>query len=118
MALPVEWQWVEDLITAEGRVVSIRTPGALNDATKPWRGNAVGDSINTSAVLVKYHRNEVDNDHIRRTDMKAFVVPYTGEDIEEFSTLIDSDSSVWNIQNVEKIQPGSDILLYILQLRR
>lgn len=118
MALPAEWQWIEELLTSEGRTVSLRKPGTVKDAAKPWRGNSAGDSVSTSAVLVKYRRNEIDNDHIKRTDMKAFVAPYTGEDIEEFSTFIDADSSVWNIEDVEKIQPGSDILLYILQLRR
>lgn len=118
MALPAEWQWIEELLASEGRTISLRKSGALQDATKPWRGNVAGSTIGTSAVLVKYRSNEVDNDHIRRTDMKAFVAPYTGEDIEEFSTFVDADSSVWNIEDVEKIQPGSDILLYILQLRR
>jgi len=119
MALPVEWAWLEDLIAEEGRAFTLTPPGTLQDTDKPWRGNKAGTADNEIGVFVRYKSREVDGDEIRRGDQKVLTIPSENIDIEDGTKLVDSlDSSSWHVVNVEKITSGSDILLYILQIRQ
>ena len=125
MALSVEWQWIADLIAEQGRTVTVSKAQGLATPSKPWRGNASFTSpvaaLPVEAVLVRYKANEVDGNAILRTDQKALVAPPdTGENLLEYDRLVDTDGdgSTWRIKHVDKIEPGSEILLYICQIRR
>lgn len=118
MALPDEWAWIEELIDDEGRALTITVPGAVADAGKPWRGNVAGTPTNAVGVFVRYKAKEF-GDHIKRGDQKVLLISSETIDIEAGTKIIDSlDASSWNVIGVEKITNKSDILLYILQVRK
>ena len=117
-----EWDWIRDLIAGEGRNVTLTKATGYADAAKPWEGNTtVGSPLVVKAVTVRYKPQEIDGSHIYNTDMKALVaVPLTGEDVTIYDILTDTtgDGRTWKLNNVEKIEPGTEILLYICNLRR
>jgi len=123
-ALSAEYQWIADLIEEEGREVTLKVlTGGATDPLKPWRGDsAATDSpdITVDAVTVAYTQKEVDGSSIKRTDLKAFVVPHATADIGLYDFFVDvnGDGRTWKVENITKIEPGTEILLYILQLRR
>lgn len=119
MALPEEWAWIKELIDEEGRSLTITPPGSEADANKPWRGNSAGTPTNATGVFVRYKSSQIDGDQIRRGDQKVLLIPDETIDIEDGTKVVDSlDSSIWMVKHVEKITNKSDILLYILQVRR
>lgn len=125
MALSAEYQWIADLIAEQGRTLTISKAQGQADVTKPHRGNLSYTSpvaaLGVEGVVVRYKASEIDGSHVLRTDKKALVAPpATDEDILEYDRLVDTDGdgSTWRIAHVDKIEPGSEILLYILQLRR
>ncbi|MBW2636054.1 MAG: hypothetical protein JRC86_00765 [Deltaproteobacteria bacterium] len=117
-----EWDWIRDLIAEQGRNVTLTKAAGIPDPAKPWEGNtAVADPLVVKALTVRYKANEVDNSHILHTDLKALVaVPLTGEDVLTYDIFTDTtgDGRTWKIEKPDKIEPGTEILLYILQLRR
>lgn len=118
MALPDEWAWIEELIEDEGRALTITLPGSESDANKPWRGNTAGTPTDAIGVFVRYKAREF-GDHIKRGDQKILLIPDETVNIEKGTKVVDSlDSSSWNVIEVEKITNKSDILLYILQVRK
>ena len=125
MPLSDEWQWILELIEEEGRTVTISKAQGGANASKPHRGNASFTSpvaaLPVEAVTVRYKANEIDGSTVLRTDLKALVAPPdTDENIMEYDRLVDTDGNglTWRITHIDKIEPGSEILLYILQLRR
>ena len=116
--LPEEWAWIEELIDEEGRALTTALPGVESDADKPWRGNVAGTPTPATGVFVRYKAREF-GDHVKRGDQKVLLIPNTSVDIEEGTKIVDSlDNSSWNVIEVEKITNKSDILLYILQVRK
>jgi hypothetical protein len=119
MALPAEYAWVKDLIDEEGRAFTITVPGAVADSGKPWRGNAAGTPVGATGVFVRYKASQIDGDQIKRGDQKLLLYPSDTLDIEDGTKIVDSlDSSVWHVEDIKKITSKSDIILYILQMRR
>ena len=120
--MSAEWDWIRELIDEEGRNVTLTKATGTPDPNKPWEGNtSVGDPLVVKAVTVRYTAKEVGNSHILHTDLKALVaVPITGEDVLTYDIFTDTtgDGRTWKIEKPDKIEPGSEILLYILQLRR
>ena len=119
MALPEEWEWVEELIQEEGRAMTVTLPGSASDTDKPWRGNATGTPTNAMGVFFFYKAGEVDGNHVKRGDQRVRLVPDDVIDIEAGTKIIDSlDSSSWNVIDIQKISHRSSILAYILQIRQ
>lgn len=124
MSLSAEWQWIIELIEEEGREVTLKKlTGGASDPNKPWRGDGAATDVpdlTVSAVTVKYMPKEIDGSHVLRTDLKAFVAPPDSGDLLLYDFLEDNngDGRTWRIVHVDKIEPGTEILLYILQLRR
>lgn len=119
MSLPADWAWVEELIEEEGRDLLIYPTGSPSDTNKPWRGNDAGTPETATGVFVRYKEREVDGDHVRRGDQKVLMIPSDAIDVGKATRIKDSlDDSFWGIVGVDKITSGSDILLYILQVRK
>ncbi len=113
------WAWIETLINEEGRALTITLPGSEADPEEPWRGNEAGTPTNATGVFVRYKAKQVDGDHIRRGDQKVLLIPDEVVDIEAGTKIIDSlDGSSWNVIKLKRITSGSDILLFILQVRQ
>jgi hypothetical protein len=123
-ALSAEYQWIADLIQEEGRVVTLKKlTGGATDPAKPWRGDSAATDvpdITSDAVLVAYKAKEIDGSHVLRGDLKAFCAPHLTANLILYDFLVDTngDGRKWRIVKSDKIEPGSEILLYILQLRR
>lgn len=124
MSLSAEWQWIADLIQSEGRAVTLKKlTGGATDPTKPWRGDGAATDLpvlTTSTVTVSYKPREIDGSNVLRTDLKAFVAPPSSGNVMLYDFFVDTngDGRTWRIVHCEKIEPGPEILLYILQLRR
>ena len=125
MTISAEWSWIVDLIAEQGRTVTVTKAQGLATPAKPWRGNASQvapiAALPVEAVLARYSAKELDGDKVLRTDQKALVAPpEDDENLLEYDRLVDTDGDgrTWRIVHVDKIEPGSEILLYILQLRR
>ncbi len=117
--LPEEWQWIADLIDEEGRGMTITPPGALTDDSKPWRGNAVGSASDATGVMIEYMAEPLGGDHAMRAEQKVLLAPLLEINVERGTKITDSiDDSDWFVVDVEKITSRSDILLYILWVRR
>lgn len=123
-ALPAEYQWIADLIKDEGREATLKVlVGGATDPNKPWRGDSAATTvpdITVDTVTVAYKQNEIDGSSVKRTDLKAFCAPHLTADIGLYDFFMDvnGDGRTWSIENITKIEPGGEILLYILQLRR
>ncbi|RPJ39855.1 MAG: hypothetical protein EHM35_01220 [Planctomycetaceae bacterium] len=111
--------WIKALIVSEGRTCTLSKYGTEKDAAQPWRGHddpdPETDQSSVSAVFVNYKAKEIDGENVRRGDKYAFVAGDSAAD--EYQLLIDG-SQTWKIVEADKIEPGAEILLYKLHLRR
>ena len=111
--------WIKALIVAEGRTCVLSKYGEVKDEEKPWRGHdepdEETDQSSVSAVFLDYKEKEIDGENVRRGDKYALTA---GDSVAaEYELLIDG-SVTWKIVESEKIEPGAEILLYKLHLRR
>ena len=68
------------------------------------------------AVLSTYKAAQIDGDLVRRGDMKAYIAN-DGVAADGYA-LLDDAGTRWKIVEADIIKPGTEILLYKLQLRR
>ena len=106
----------EDMIEEFGREVTLRrvNPGAYSPATNSNSGGSVVDRT-ISAVFTNYSEREIDGEIILRGDQKALVAA-TVEPAHN-DKIIDG-TKVFTVINVQPLQPGIDVLIYKLQVRR
>lgn len=111
--------WVKAMIVSEGRICTLSKYGTEKDEDKPWRGHETPDpetdQSSVSAVFIDYRAREIDGENVRRGDKYAFVAG--DSDAGAYQLLIDG-AMTWKIVESEKVEPGSEILLYKLHLRR
>lgn len=113
------WAWIEELIDAEGRALTITLPGSEADTEEPWRGNTTLTPTNATGVFVRYKVKQVGSDHIKRGDQKVLLIADEIVNIEEGTKIIDSiDDSSWYVIRLKRITARSDILLFILHVRQ
>ena len=109
------------LISQNGRTVTLVLKSRISlDVNKPWRADdGDGLSIDVKAVLIPYDEKDIDGDLVRRGDKQAYIsaVGLESYDISLFDELIDNNV-IWKIKNIEILNPGELLLLYILQLRK
>lgn len=118
------------LIEANGRSVTIyKRARTAADTNKPWRGPAdtPADTETVIAAFVPpggsgFGRSViVDGSLAQAFDMVALVAATSltsGVVLEEYSSIVDADGSVWSIANVERLAPGSTAFVYVLRLKR
>lgn len=115
-----EWAWIIDLIAEYGRSVTLSALTGTVDATKPWRGNDPAQvaipAASVVAVFAKIKLNATNRDLVKDGDTWAYIAN-TGVAADSYEMLTDS-SVKWKIIKAHKIQPGDEILLYKLHLRR
>lgn len=116
MASPTD---VLALLEKFGRTVQVRADASTpTDPSKPWRGNSTGVAVDATAVILAYTKKEIDGQLVKHGDMKALVDPTIPlADMRSYDVLIDQGET-WNILSIETVNPGQDLLLYKLQLRR
>lgn len=106
-----------DLIAQFGRDLTLyKVTETPSNTSKPWRGNATTlTKLALKGVFYSYQEKEVDNEQIKVGDQK--VVVQTTSDIRNYSYLI-SENERWDIVNVMQTRPGSDTVVYTIQIRR
>lgn len=115
-----EWAWISELITEEGRSMTLKKAEGYADEDKPWEGNNTFSTLTVTGVVCKYKRKEVDGSLILKADKKVYIAPLAAIAIEEYDLLVDTngDGKTYKIVKPEKIMPGTENLLYKLQVRR
>lgn len=123
----------ERLIGENGRNVTLkRISTAPADALVPWGPKATTtDIVVVKAVLIPWDIKEIDGDIIRNADKRfyisetafvaaaAAVTPTPAHAaLEDYTTLLDSDGSVWRILAISPINPGSTRIMFDLKARQ
>lgn len=118
------------LISKNGRPVSIRrTSLTTGDLAKPWGGagdtTTITDEATTAVFLnengqdLEARLSAVSRLVLSPVEKSTAIVYIAARDIGVAPTIADSlvdGSRVLEIQQVEKVQPGSQVILYILKV--
>lgn len=115
-----EWDWISELIAEEGRSIILFKGEDTKDPSEPWREQSVYSSLTVTGVVLNYKSKDIDGDIIRNTDKQAMIAALAGINLEEYDKLSDPDGTgdTYEIVGVSKIMPGTQKLLYTLQVRR
>mgnify|MGYP001590155224 CR=1 FL=1 len=113
----------ERLINANGRTLTFQEAVTVADATEPWRGGAADAepaSAEAIGVVIDYDLREIDEKLVLRGDKRCFTrLPGGDVDSKKFVSVVDSDNGeVWKIVQINKIAPGTVMLVYDIQLRQ
>lgn len=117
----------ERLIEDNGRSMTLtqRDTGNPIDPNKPWRGSTGASDVSVSVigVFIDYETDLIDGEIIMRGDKRVLVAAKSVSDaspsnlnLEEYDFLVDGSVS-WEIVKVDTVEPGSDRILYDLQVR-
>lgn len=110
------------LIQKKGRAVKIRviTNDAPADANKPWERGRTPADFPVHAVFVKFETKPIQGTPVRAGDQEVLIYAEDGIDfiITVKDKLIDSDLSVWNIVHTEPLQPGGELVMQTIWVRR
>lgn len=119
-----------ELIKKNGRTVSIRrSVTTAGDPAKPW-GGAADTTVETDELTTAVFLNENAQDLEARlssvsrlvispVEKNTAIVYIAARDIGVAPTIADTlvdGSRVLEIQQVEKVQPGSQVIMYILKV--
>lgn len=118
------------LIGENGRDLTLvrRDQANATDPAKPWRGSTEAATISTvvKGVFVEYEREDFDGSLVRRGDKRVLVAAKDVEDetsgslnvkIEDYDHILDVGVR-WKIITAELIEPGSQRIMYDLQVRQ
>lgn len=105
----------------KGRAVRvIQKSRTLVDGERPWKGTTgAGVDFSTICVFIDYESKEIDGDKIKAGDKKLLANAVDNGDIpfEDYDEIIDGGVT-WRIKRVETLQPGDEILMYTVQIRK
>lgn len=116
------------LIQENGRSISLISFNATAaDANKPWRG-ATDPRVSPSASLTLYGcfvepssairlgMSTETSDLLKRSTQIVMVA--STADLSSYNEIIDSDTTRWKIEGMEKLKPGETTLLYFIGVKR
>lgn len=112
------------LIAKKGTSVTLRsmTPGALPDANEPWRAGANTPVDQTvKAVFLDYEQAYIDGTTIRMGDQRVFMPATDNSDVAitpEVDGLVIRGSETWKIVKPRPLNPGNQMVMFEIQVRR
>lgn len=112
------------LIAKKGQQVTLRgfTAGALPDANQPWRaGQNAAVNSTVVAVFLDYEQKYIDGEVIQMGDQQVFMPATDTSDVAvtpELEGLIIRGSETWKIKAIRPLRPGSQLVMYELQVRQ
>jgi hypothetical protein len=117
------------LISENGRALTIvrRDQSNFTDPAKPWRGSTEAAEVSTAVtgVFIEYEKEDVDGDLVRRGDKRVLIAAKDVEDesassenvkVEDYDHVLDGTVR-WKILSAELIEPGSQRIMYDVQVR-
>ena len=114
------------LITKNGRAITVQQLGSIPaDVTKPWKGAAnptVVNSVETVGVFVPHAGSEdlgkflVDEELLKRVE-QVVLIAGGGTDLTTYQQVLD-EGSVWKIDWIRGLKPGSVTVLYAVGVKR
>lgn len=112
-------QVAKRLIESNGRSVEFRVkPGTLKDAAQPWLGKAAaGSTSSVICVFVDYRASEIDGSIVQREDRRLLVAGESIAFVPSTDYEVIDGAVVWQVVNVQQVQPGSVEIMYDLQVR-
>ncbi len=118
------------LIRENGRALTIvrRDQANFTDPAKPWRGSTEAAEVSTAVtgVFIEYEKEDIDGELVRRGDKRVLIAAKDVEDestaaenvkVEDYDHVLDGLVR-WKILSAELIEPGSQRILYDLQVRQ
>jgi len=111
----------ERLITKNGRAVTLtKLDRVAADPTKPWLGGGTAtDTVTATAVVFPIAFEDTDGNNIRRGDAEAFIshTENPTKNLDDYDKLT-TNERVWEIVNLNLLNPGGTRLMYHAHLRR
>jgi len=118
------------LIIKKGREVIFRhkvaaptdgTPSGADD--EPWnKADPSWPTQKLKMVFLDYEQKEIDGTNIKSGDKKVLMfakgVKYQPNTSDQIVELPKHGGKTWNIVDVDKLQPGEEVVMYTLQVRR
>ncbi|MCK5017711.1 MAG: hypothetical protein KAS32_11670, partial [Candidatus Peribacteraceae bacterium] len=83
-----DWEWISEMITEEGRTLTLKKAEGFEDPSKPWLGNDTFSELTVTGVIVRFRQSEVDKTLVLKTDKKALVAPLASIPLEEYDLLV------------------------------
>lgn len=111
----------ERLIKKKGQLVSIRqtTLSAPPDDTQPWKtGAASTNDTDVYGVFLEYSKRDIDGEKIKQGDQRVYVPAKDLSIIPQPDDMLIRDTEIWHIQAVNELNPGGQLVMYDLQVRR
>jgi len=118
------------LIGENGRALTLvrRDQANFTDPAKPWRGSTEAATVSTivTGVFLEFEKEDIDGTLIRRGDKQVLIAAKDVEDettgtlsvkVEDFDHILDAGVR-WKILKAELIEPGSQRIMYDLQVRQ
>lgn len=112
-------QTAKRLIGSNGRdVVLVRFGAGSYDPTTNTFSGAADTTDTIKGVRLKYTNSQIDNEVIKRGDIKMFVEAVNLATPPTVDDKIQIDSEIWDIKDVIPLQPADVAVFYELQLRQ
>lgn len=111
---------VLEMIKEAGRSVEVLSPSAgqaYNAATDTFTAGA-DISVTVSGVFTQFSTKDIDGDLILRTDKKLLIAAAGLSFAPDNRHKVKDGSDIYRVINTEVVQPGSEPLLYKVQVRR
>ena len=71
-----------------------------------------------SGLFTAFKENQIDGSTIRRGDQHLLIAAEGLEVVPTTALQVIDGEQVWQVQDVEAVQPGDSVILYKLQVRR
>lgn len=115
----------KELIAEEGRLVELRQEvQTAPDPLRPWRvisDISIAPLIDVKSVFINYESKEIDGELVKRGDKKCLIASDDAviqkADIRHYSLIIDRGEE-WVIWHMNILDPGDEVIMYTLQLRK
>ena len=114
----------EKIILKRGRQFTLNhaVDAAPVDQSKPWeRTESPPQKFTKFGVFTSYDSKDVDGQKIKGTDLKLVFTALGLDAVDQLSnrdTITDSVNGDLSIMDVDLLQPGTDRVLYTLQVRK
>ena len=104
-------------IQEKGRPITLRLPGIVFD---PQTGATVESNtdVKTSAFFTAFKAGQIDGSAIQRGDQRLLIAAEGLGAVPTTAHQVIDGEEVWQVQDVETVQPGDTVILYKLLVRR
>lgn len=104
-------------ITEKGRAIILRSPNASFDPATGIMSESVAD-IETFGLFTTFDESQIDGTLVRRDDRLVLIAAEGLAQVPSAEQQVIDNGEVWQVVAANGVDPGSQPLLYRLQIRR